>query len=69
MIVKIQQAQPPFGPIGEVLVYTQDHSRWWQGKPDADVQKWMGDDQKIFAHAHIEGSEIVIDREAPWQDW
>jgi hypothetical protein len=68
MIVKIQRSQPP-SPAGKVLVYTKSMKRWWEGKIDPEVDKWMGDDQKIFAHAHIEGTEIVIDREAPWQEW
>jgi len=69
MIVKIQRAQPPFGPKGEVLVYNRKITKWWQGKIDKATDKWMGGRQKVFAHAHIEGTVFVVDGEAPWQDW
>jgi hypothetical protein len=66
MIVKIQRSQ---FPRGLVLIYTKGMTYCWQGKMDPGVNKWMGRRQKAFAHAHVEGTEIVIDREAPWQDW
>lgn len=68
MIVKIQRSQPPSAP-GLVLVYTKAMKRWWQGKIDPGVDEWMGARQKVFAHAHIEGAEFVVDKEAPWQEW
>lgn len=68
MIVKIQRSQPPT-QSGLVLVYTKTLRRWWQGKIDPGVDKWLGHRQKVFAYAHLDGTEIVIDREAPWQDW
>lgn len=68
MIVKIQRSQPP-SSLGKVLVYTKQMRRWWEGDADPQVDKWLGERQKVFAHAHIEGTEFVIDREAPWQDW
>lgn len=68
MIVKIQRSQPP-SPQYQVLVYTEHLRLWWLGNIDPRVYKWMGDDQKMFAHAHVDGSEIVIDSEAPWQEW
>lgn len=66
MIVKIQQSQ---FPRGKVLVYTKNRRRWWEGKMDPQVEEWMAGKQKAFAYAHIEGTQIVIDSEAPWQDW
>lgn len=68
MIVKIQRSQPP-SPSGFVLVYTESRDYWWQGVMDSNVDAWMGDRQKDFAYAHIEGTEFVIESRAPWQDW
>ncbi len=68
MIVKIQRSQPPT-QSGLVLIYNKPRDIFWQGKIDAATDKWMGDEQKRFAVAHTEGSEIVIDRSAPWQEW
>jgi hypothetical protein len=67
-IVKIQRSQSP-SQSGRVLVYNCDRRYLWQGQIDPRVDKWMGDKQKAYAYAHIENSEIVIDHEAPWQDW
>lgn len=68
MIVKIQRSQPP-SPKGLVLVYDKTGDYCWSGNIDAEVNKWMGKRQKVFAHAHVSGTEIVVDREAPWQEW
>lgn len=71
MIVKIQREQLLSGKgKGQVLVYNKGNTRWWQGVPDAKVDKWIGGRQKVFAHAHVNrAGEFVIDREAKWQDW
>ena len=68
MIVKIQRSQPPSKP-GLVLVYNRDGRYCWAGPIDPRVDEWMGDRQKVFARAHVEETEIVIDREAPWKTW
>jgi hypothetical protein len=68
MIVKIQRSQPPSKP-GLVLVYDQSGIHCWSGPINSRVDKWMRERQKVFAHAHIDCGEIVIDREAPWQSW
>lgn len=68
MIVKIQRSQPPSKP-GLVLVYDKDNRYCWAGKIGPKLDKWMGGRQKVFIHSHIHGTEIVIDREAPWQEW
>ena len=68
MIVKIQRSQLPTPP-GLVLVYNSTKSVIWQGEIDQKVDEWMERAQKMFAHAHIEGTEIVIDRPAPWKNW
>jgi hypothetical protein len=39
------------------------------GRIDPQLDRWLGRRQKAFAHAHVKGKEIVVDREAPWQDW
>lgn len=67
MIVKIQRSQPPTPP-GKILVYSRT-GEFWEGEPDSALEAWIGSRQKVFAHAHIEGSEFVIDRSAPWQNW
>jgi hypothetical protein len=66
MIVKIQRSQ---FPKGLVLIYTKARKYLWQGKIDPVMDKWMGNRQKVFAHAHLEGTEFVIDKKAPWQEW
>ena len=68
MIVKIQRSQPPT-ELGNVFIYNEDRSRWWMGRMDPQLDRWLGGRQKAFAHAAVKGKQIVIDREAPWQDW
>lgn len=68
MIVKIQRSQPPSAP-GKVLIYDRNDRYCWAGDIDRGVDKWMGDRQKVFAHAHIEGTEFIVDSEASWQEW
>jgi hypothetical protein len=68
LIVKIQRSQPP-SPRGLVLMYTRRMRAKWMGPIAPDVDRWMGKRQKTFAHAHIEGTLVVIDKQAPWQDW
>lgn len=66
MIIKIQRSQEP---KGMVLIYEETAEYWWQGIPDPSLDKWLGDRQKVFAEAHLEGSVFIVDHEAPWQDW
>ncbi len=68
VIVKIQCSQPP-SLSGQIFVYTRNFSKWWIGAMNPAVASWMGEDQKVFAHAHMEGGWIVIDRKAPWKEW
>lgn len=66
MIVKIQAS---IMPRGLVLIYTRRQRILWQGKMPAQIRKFMGKAPKIYAHAHLEGTEIVIDKIAERQDW
>ena len=68
MIVKIQRSQAP-SRAGKVSIYNRSFDYRWEGKPDRAVDKWMGGRQKVFAYARLEGTEFIIDGEAPWQDW
>jgi hypothetical protein len=68
MIVKIQQSLPP-SPPGLLLIYNKNRKYWWEGVGDDSVLRWMGDRLKVYAFAHIEGTEFVIEEEAPIQEW
>ena len=66
MIVKIQKS---IYPRGLVLVYDKSESVLWQGHMPPAIRKFMGNALKMYAYAHIEGTEVVIDSKATAHDW
>lgn len=66
LIVKVQTALS--NPTLPALIY--DRSREvYQTVPVNQVTKKMGGKVKLFFHARINEGRIVLEKEAPWQDW
>lgn len=66
MIVKVQRA---LNNNNNVLIYNEDRSVLREGPITEEVSKFMGTDLKIFASAHMEGTEIVLDQRCDRPDW
>ncbi len=74
-IVKVQLAVGGDGKGKEILVYNEDRSWMWQGKPTGsevrDLYKTLKDnDNKIYCHMHQEpDGHLEMDGRADDQDW
>lgn len=66
MIIKIQKS---IYPPGRVLVYSKNKRICYLGKMPKAVKNFMNKKLKIYAYAHLENTQIVIDKIAPDQDW
>jgi len=73
-IFKLQRAQFPRG-TNRVLAYNEDRSFIFeQDMPSRLIQKWFGDEQKVFVNAvgtrYLDHPPSVdIKSPAPWQNW
>lgn len=69
MIVKIQLSQFTTGESRRMLMY--DRSRMVQHEAEAtpEIIELLGDRPKAYFHAEVIGGELMIDEEAPKQDW
>lgn len=52
-----------------MLVYNEDRSFYLETETPEDVANLMDGRLKAFFYAKVEGSEIVIEKEAPHQEW
>jgi hypothetical protein len=81
MIVKVQISLQSSDGKTRVLAYPKDRSFQQEGVADPSILKIMGDRKKAFFFVHPKGAEgkkcktiqealeLVIDKEAPWQEW
>ena len=68
MIVKVQV--PIYPPDGkDCLVYNEDRTVEYHGPIPDVVLKALGSRKKGFFYAKVKGDELVIIKEAPWQEW
>lgn len=65
MIVKVQRALNN----DIVLIYNEDRSVLWEGPITHELKCFIGTNLKIFAYAHMDKGEIVLDRRCEWQEW
>jgi hypothetical protein len=65
-IVKVQLSAYP---AGRVLIYNKDRSLRYECNTPPDLEADMGDEMKAFRYAHMEGTILHLDEDAPWQDW
>lgn len=59
MIVKVQRPLMPPPPIGEALIYDEDHD-FHAAVPWAWVEPFMGDDLKQYREASFDSSTGII---------
>jgi len=69
MIVKVQISLSHTKDFTQMLVYNEDKSILYEGDLTRRVEKLMGDSVKRFFYAKLKGTEVVLDRKAPWQEW
>ena len=69
MIVKVQASIATNAAAQQVLIYNKKRDIQWEGDLDAPLKRLMKNRPKVFFHAHLKGSVIVIDREAEWKNW
>ena len=81
MIVKVQISLISSDGKTRILVYPKDRSMQYEGVADPSLLRVMGNRKKAFFFVHTkaseggkfttvqEGLELVIDKEAPWQEW
>jgi hypothetical protein len=84
MIVKVQITRLTNDKVDEttqrrVLIYDKGRRVRWEGPCDEatlnfglqcnEVQGSFTSAFKFFARAHLEGTIVCLDKEAPWQDW
>lgn len=67
MIIKIQVSLSP-GPV-QVLIYNRDRSVVHELPYEEEIEDLMGDRVKAYFHAVLVGDELVIEDEAPVQEW
>lgn len=68
-IVKVQIPLLTFGGEGEALFYNEDQSVHCMFPVTEELLEWMEGEPKKFFYFHISKKHIVLDEEAPWQDW
>ena len=70
MIVKVQISFSYIERENYVLIYNKDESVWYEEHADKKILKLMNGKKKEFFYAHInKKGEIVLGKQAPWQDW
>jgi hypothetical protein len=69
MIVKVQISI--HFPVNEkrALIYDEDRTFAHEARADTEILKLMRKRKKAFFNARIEGGEVQLFDEAPWQDW
>jgi hypothetical protein len=69
MIVKIQLPIEANVEDPEALVYDEKHEVDTFMPITKELLRRMGGNIKKFFYAHLEDEEIIIDQDAPFQDW
>jgi len=77
VIVKVQVSVSTSEAVPQVLVYNEDrsveyttgYSNLFEALMRADFDDSANSFYKAFFHAHMDGTEIMIDEEAPFQAW
>ena len=69
VILKLQRSLFSSDKQVSVLIYSKKRKILYMGPLTKEIRKFMGNEYKIFVFAHLQGTEVVIDAEAPWQDW
>lgn len=71
MIVKIQTPLSSNVPRKEwvALVYNEDRSKEFDIAISDELVQAMKGRPKVFFSVHFEGVNMIIDSEAPWQNW
>jgi hypothetical protein len=53
-----------------VLVYNKDRTKQHEGPVDNVIKSLLGEKFKSFWYGHINKKrQIILDAEAPWQEW
>lgn len=69
LIVKVQFSIVTNASDRQVLVYDRSRKTVYEGSATPEIGKVMRGSLKKYFFAHMEGTEIVLDEEAPAQDW
>lgn len=69
MIIKIQLPLSSNTDEPEALVYDEKHEIDTFMPISKELLKRMGGNIKKFFYAHLEDEEVIIDKDAPWQEW
>jgi hypothetical protein len=69
MIVKVQIPLATSGPISEALIYDESRTIEALLPVTDDLLEAMDGQPKAFFYAHMEGTNLLIDGPAPWQEW
>ncbi len=68
-IVKIQLSLTSSKYKRGVLVYNESNSIYYEAEASEEVIKFMAGRDIAYCWAWLEGTELVLDKPAPPQDW
>jgi hypothetical protein len=68
MIVKLQIQLAP-DPGSRVLIYNEDRSIFYEQEATEELRAILFDRLKRYLYAHLEGTILNLDEDAPDQDW
>jgi len=68
MIVKLQIQMFP-DPGSRVLIYNEDRSVYYEQEATEELRAILFDRPKRYLYAHLEGTLLHLDKDAPDQDW
>lgn len=68
-IVKVQLSRNSSDGKSYVLIYDHGGDWQWMGPAPKEIVKLLDCKTKAFFWAELEGTEIVLDNTAPWQEW
>lgn len=69
-IVKVQISQFSNDSKVRMLIYNEDRSIFFETEePEDGILQIMDGRPKIYCDAHLEGTNVVLDKETSWQDW
>lgn len=68
-IVKVQLSRVSSDGDSYLLIYDQSQKWQWMGPAAEEIVAMLDGKQKAFFWAELEGTEIVLDNPAPWQEW